>query len=56
MVTELVELKTGFKVALPIVKPVAGAVSDVPAPKVNVTGPVIADTAFKSVNALANEV
>lgn len=56
MVTVLLALNAGFKVALPIVSPVGGAVSEVPAASVNVTGPDIAVTAFRSVNALANEV
>ena len=55
IVTVLVELNTGLSVALPTVKPVAGAVS-LPAARVNVTGPDIAETAFKSVKAAAKDV
>ena len=51
----LVAFKTGFKVALPNNKPVAGVVS-VPAANVKVIGPDIALTAFKSVSAFASEV
>ena len=54
--TVLVALNTGFNVALPTVNPVGGAVSDVPAVRVKVTGPVMAVTPFRAVKALANEV
>jgi hypothetical protein len=50
-----VALNTGSSEALPIVKPVAGAVSE-PALRVKVTGPLIEVTAFKADNAFANEV
>jgi hypothetical protein len=56
IVTVLVELSAAFNDALPITKPVAGAVSESPASRVSVTGPVIAVTRFKSVRAAESEV
>jgi hypothetical protein len=56
IVTVFVALNTAFSDALPITKPVAGAVSDVSAVNVNVTGPVIAVVAFKAESALARVV
>ena len=51
IVIVLVALNTGLSVALPKTKPLIGAVSDVPESRVNTTGPDMAVTAFKSVNA-----
>ena len=51
-VTVLVAFSTAFNVVLPMVKPVLGIVSLLPAAKVKVTGPVIAVTLFKAVTAV----
>ena len=56
MVTLLTALKTGFSVALPIVKPFGGHVSLPPDAHVKITGPDIAVVALSATKAFARDV
>jgi hypothetical protein len=56
IVTVFVALNTLFRLPLPTVRPVAGAVSLLPTVHVSTTGPVMAVVLFNAVSALANDV